>query len=290
MENKFITLCGLPRSGSTLLGNILNQHPDITVELDSCLSNLIHTVSEHSSKVESEIQHTMDQTKRLYFSFMRSGISSWVNEVCNTKVYIDKCRGWQEDIHLFFNAVPNAKLICLHRDLRGVISSMNRAITSDRLGPVSYESLYGFDDGVDPYNENDLHEMKIMNFLNEEMIKIPLFFMRMCISYEITEHLDKILFVRYEDMIENPRKELRKIYNFIGIDDYENNLEHIEQIPYHDAVFSPYGNHTIKSKLIAKKTDYNFPSIKKSTQLKLIKNSIWYYKNFYPEVLEKLTS
>ncbi len=89
---KFITLAGLPRSGSTLLGSLLQQHPDMTVEMDSCLSIILTNISQHSEKVYTETQHTMKEMKFLYNSFMRAGISSWLQNLCDTNIYVDKDR------------------------------------------------------------------------------------------------------------------------------------------------------------------------------------------------------
>ena len=123
---KFVTLAGLPRSGSTLLGNLLQQHPNITVEMDSCLSDILTNISQHSEKMYTETQRTMKEMKKIYTSFMRAGISSWLDLLCDTEIYIDKDRSWAVDFDLLFNLIPSAKVIYVVRDLRGVISSLEK--------------------------------------------------------------------------------------------------------------------------------------------------------------------
>ena len=61
--------------------------------------------------------------------------------------------------------------------------------------------------------------------------------------------MNTYLFVRYEDLIQDPRKELFIIYEFLNLSNYENDLDNIEQIPYHDSMFLPYGRHKIKPKM-----------------------------------------
>ena len=58
MKN-LLFLSGLPRSGSTLLGSILSQHPEIYVTPTSPLSDLLCLIDESFSRLD--IQYTYDK-------------------------------------------------------------------------------------------------------------------------------------------------------------------------------------------------------------------------------------
>jgi len=279
---KFVTLCGLPRSGSTLLGTLLQQHPDITVEMDSVLSIILTNMSQHAEKVYTETQHTMKELKDLYYSFMRAGLVSWVTDLCETDVYLDKDRSWAVDFDLLFNLVPNAKVIYLVRDLRGVYSSIEKLETTERVMSPSTTLIYPFEDR-EKYHETDLQLERIKSFISTDMIYTPLFGLKEALDCE-RQYLKNFKFITYEDLIENPKKVLEDIYNFIGIESFENNLDDIKQDHFHDASYAPWGNHTIKPKLIPKKVVHDYPLLRKSSQLELIEQCGWFYQYFYPTI------
>lgn len=279
---KLVTLSGLPRSGSTLLGNVLNQHPDITAEMDSCLSDILTNISEHSEKTYLETQHTMKEMKELYYSFMRSGIIGWVTKLCDTEIYLDKDRSWAVDFDLLFNLVPNAKVIFLVRDLRGVVSSLEKLETSERVMSPSTDVLYDFEDR-DEYRNEDLMDKRINSYLKTDMIYTPLFAIKEAFDCE-RDYLRNFKFVTYENFIENPKEVLDDIYKFIGVKQFDNDLNNITQEHFHDASYAPWGNHTIQPKLTPKKENYKFPLIKKRSQLKMLSDYAWFYQYFYPTI------
>ena len=166
---KFVTLAGLPRSGSTLLGNLLQQHPDMTVEMDSCLSIILTNISQHSEKVYTETQRTMKEMKILYQSFMRAGVSSWLENLCDTDIYVDKDRSWAVDFDLLFNIVPSAKVIYIVRDLRGVISSIEKLENENRIMGPSTSELYPFENRED-YHQVDLMDRRIDSYMQMDMM------------------------------------------------------------------------------------------------------------------------
>ena len=277
---KLVTLCGLPRSGSTLLGNLLNQHPDITAEMDSCLSIILTNISQHSEKVYTETQHTIKDMQKLYYSFMRAGIVSWISNLSQTEIYLDKDRSWAVDFELLFNLVPNAKVIFLVRDLRGVISSFEKLETEQRVVPPSTSELYQFEDRSQ-YHSEDLMDARIKSYMEMDVVYTPLFALKEILDCE-RNYLRNFKFVTYEDLMENPQKVLNDIYTFIGIKNYQNDLNNIKQGHFHDASYAPWGSHTIRPKLEPQKPSYKFPLIKKKSQLKILNDYSWFYQYFYP--------
>lgn len=277
---KFVTLSGLPRSGSTLLGNLLQQHPDMTVEMDSCLSVILTNISQHSEKVYTETQHTMKEMKVLYQSFMRAGISSWLENLCDTNIYVDKDRSWAVDFDLLFNLVPSAKVIYLVRDLRGVISSIEKLETENRIMGPSTPELYSFE-SREEYHEVDLMDRRIESYIQSDMIYTPLFALKEILDCE-RKYLKNFKFVRYEDLMEQPQKVISDIYDFIGADDHIHDLNNVIQRPQHDSIYAPWGDHTIRPKVVSKKETYEFPLIKRKSQNKILRDYSWYYRFLYP--------
>ena len=101
--SKLIPMSGLPRSGSTLLVNLLNQNPDFTISPDSLLSTIVHASQESFTNSVSESQYNSDKSYEMFYNFCRGGISNWIDSVCDTPHYIDKCRGWGHELDFLNN-------------------------------------------------------------------------------------------------------------------------------------------------------------------------------------------
>ena len=84
--------------------------------------------------------------------------------------------------------------------------------------------------------------------------------------------------------MENPQKVLTSIYDFIGADDYENDLNDVRQGHYNDSIYAPWGDHTIRPKVVSKKETYEFPLIKRKSQNKMLRDYSWYYQFLYPNL------
>ena len=67
-----------------------------------------------------------------------------------------------------------------------------------------------------------------------------------------------ILFIRYTDLTINPKHEINKIYDYLGLPNFTHNFDEIKQITVEDdSLYGPYGDHKIKLKIEPYKTDYN---------------------------------
>ena len=110
LTKQLFLLAGLPRSGSTLLGTLLNQNPNIYVP---------HT----SSFVEDFMGNKMQQIK---IPFLKKLFQSYFSELTDKPIVIDKRRSWQtiENIKMYkeiFGKKP--KIICTVRNLEEIIAS-----------------------------------------------------------------------------------------------------------------------------------------------------------------------
>lgn len=124
---KLHALCGLPRSGSTLLGNLLAQHPDVHVTGTSVLSACVGAVSNvlsNSPEVQSDLANVPGAYDR-YVRSLHGFIDGWYADV-NETVVIDKGRGWITQPFLLNQIHSGARLIVTVRDPRDVIASIER--------------------------------------------------------------------------------------------------------------------------------------------------------------------
>lgn len=276
--SKLIPFCGLPRSGSTLLCNVIGQHPDITLSADSALPDLLITVLDQAQKSIQESQYNADLSYKLYENFADYGTKSWIDNLSNTKFYLDKSRAWSEIFNFVFTLYPDTKIIFTIRDLRGVYLSFDN-LSSKGIFSNSLSSYY--DELEDP-NKDFLNE-KIDYFLNGDMVKKHLTRLKELFDLD-KSYLDNIKIVRYEDFMKNPNKILYEISSFLGLNSYKFDLENITQVEYNDCIYLPYGYHKLRKTLTPSIPNYD-NKLRKSAQNKIFQDYRWYYSLFYPEVL-----
>lgn len=275
--SKLIPMCGLPRTGSTLLVNIMGQNPDITISPDSLLGPLLSNIQNFMGDTINESQFKSDQTYEMYRRFCVEGSRGWIGSISNTEYYIDKCRSWGINLDLTFNLFPDIKLIFTIRDLRGIISSLDKICRKTLLSTRDHF----YDDDFD-FNDTDLMLNRIEKFFGEQMISNPLLTLKEL--FEIKgEYLDQIKFVKYENLINNTNQTLIEIYDFLEIPSYSHDLNNITQGFYHDCIYLPYGHHKIKNKIEPKKEMYS--KLSDYIQERIISKYEWYYDYFYPEVI-----
>jgi sulfotransferase len=123
-----VTLSGLPRSGSSLLADLLDSHPDVYVSGTSALSPTLASVSQFlsgSEEVQGDLANDLGNLEH-YRDAMRGLISGWYAHVDEPTI-IDKGRLWLSLWPLVLDLDPTAQMIVCVRDPRDVIASIERA-------------------------------------------------------------------------------------------------------------------------------------------------------------------
>jgi len=239
MVDKIFYQSSLPRSGSTLLQNILGQNPDFYVTPTSGVLELVFAArGNYTNSPEFKAQDS-GQMQEAFISFCRGGMQSYYNSLTDRKYVIDKSRGW--GIHYdFLNMVyPQPKIICMVRDLRDVFASMenNFRKNPDKQDPVlDWSKMQGTSvpKRIDIWAQNPPVGMAL-----ERLSEI----FRMGID-------KKMLFVKFEDLCLYPDTEMQRIYQYLDLPYFEHDFDNIEQITKEDdVVYGVFGDHTIRKKL-----------------------------------------
>lgn len=275
---KLIPMCGLPRTGSTLFVNVLGQNPDITISPDSLLGPLLANIQNFMGETISESQFRSDKTYEMYKNFCVEGSNGWINSISNTQFYVDKCRSWGINLDLTFNLFSDIKIIFTVRDLRGIISSLDKIARGTLLR--TREHFY-YEEDFD-FNDVNLMTHRVEKFFDEQMVNRPLLSLKELFEVK-GEYLSQIKFVKYEDVINNTNQVLDDVYDFLDIPRYQHDLNDIQQGYYHDCIYLPFGHHKIKNKITPK--EQNYDKLPDYIQERIINKYEWYYDYFYPEVL-----
>lgn len=272
-----VTISGPPRTGSTVLSHLLNQNPIFTLQQNTNLAEIIDRIRIYAKDEIKNSQIPHKQLEKQILNFCRWGANSWINDVCPAEILLDKSRYWLYQYQFMFKVFPEMKMILHLRDLRFVVNSFEKR-NAESLS-VDFRNNYycGFDTNFMKQRVDDILDFW---FLKDTLISIK----------ELLDTAPKcrknILLFRYEDMINHPQDSLNKVYDFLSIPRYNHDFNHIEdKIRHNDNIYQPYGDHTIKSKL-EKSLPKHCSHISEDMSDYIIKKHMWYYEEFYPEILK----
>jgi len=210
---KIFLLAGLPRSGSTLLGTLLNQNPNIYVPYaSSFVERLWRNYSLWDDQPEENIGKKIQKIK---IPFLKKLFQVYFSELTNKPIVIDKRRSWQTiaNIKMFkeiFGEEP--KIICTVRNVEEIIAS--------------YKSLY-----IQNKKKWDTKVLTVNRF--------KLDFSSLKYTWN-SEFKNCLLLIEYNDLVKNTQKTINQIYDFIGQPYYQHDLKNIVSDETHKEVEELY--------------------------------------------------
>ena len=90
MEKTLHFISGLPRSGSTLITNLLKQNPEVHGESVTSLASLFGSINASWSNIEANQEYNNEQSKKGVMYSMLQGYYSHIDK----PIVFDKDRGW----------------------------------------------------------------------------------------------------------------------------------------------------------------------------------------------------
>jgi sulfotransferase len=221
-SKNFYFMAGLPRAGSTLLSSILNQNPKFYSGPSSPVLSTMYAVENHL--MNDELYHGYPKPDQVH-QMISNIIRQFYGDV-NQEVIIDKNRAWTARVPYIEGYIgQKAKIICPVRDIDEILTSMIMMIRRN------------------PYKEGNPR----INFIDEQLVKlnIPLNDDNRCEYIAGPEGIlgqslnaimegfnqgfgDRIHFVEYKDLVSNPEKTLKKLYEFLSEEYFEHEFENLE--------------------------------------------------------------
>lgn len=217
-------MAGLPRSGSTLLSSILNQNPNIYSGPSSPVLSTMFAVENHLQN--DELFHGFPKPEQA--NLIISNIIHQFYSDVEQPVVIDKNRAWVARVPYIEGYIRQpAKIICPVRDIEEILTSMIMLIRRN------------------PYQEGQPR----INFIDEQLVKlnIPINDDNRC-EYiagpqgilgqslnAIVEGFnqgfaDRIHFVEYKNLVENPEQTIQELYEFLGEESYEHTFDNLQNL------------------------------------------------------------
>lgn len=225
----FFMVSGLPRSGSTLLMNIMGQHPDVHVTPTSgCHEILWSTRNTWSSFVEHKADKVASSPKNL-----QRVLNSILNSYHDTdkNIIIDKHRSWIHSIELLeFVLGKKAKIIVPVRSSCEILSSFEKLYRKNAhlntppgnfLGSQTVEGRVQY--WASGEGEFGIATNRIKDALSRGLA-------------------DRLLFVEFDSLTKNPKYTMDKVWEFLEMSPIKHDFNNVEQLTKEDDSTTPYGN------------------------------------------------
>jgi sulfotransferase len=226
-DKRIVFLAGLPRSGSTLLANILAQNPRMYVTPTSGIVDMLVQVRnswDRNDAFQAANRQLSEEIKeRVLKAMLQAYFAHAEQPVC-----IDKNRYWSEFLEMGAALVggrDKVKVIVTVRDLRDVLAS--------------FENLYRKTSALGQLHQEANLALKFKTALGRVETFIddgqPVGRAYNAIRDAVTRGwADCMHFVEYDALTKKPKETLAGIYNFLGEEGCEHDFDNVEQVTFED--------------------------------------------------------
>ncbi len=272
-HRKLVCVSGLPRAGSTLLCQLLAQHPAIyspghSSPLASLLNDIRHRVSDNDfflSQLDVDFDRSYGQLVAAYRGF----IDGWFSPAQGAGVVVDKNRGWLAMVETLEVLHPNFMILVCVRDLAQILGSIEAQHDRTRL--------IDFPDHIDAHNPFVRADRL---FGRGGIVGGPLSSIEYARQIKNPAIQDRILYVPFEYLVDNVVQAMREIYAKLGVEPLDVDPSNLKVTPHEsDSYYRFKYRHKTYPALQKPEVHGVMPGIAQSLRNRFK----WYYQAFYPE-------
>ena len=234
--DRFAFLSGLPRTGSTVLGTLLSQHPNLYPTRTSCVRDLLNYVKKFNLG-ESPYYDVKDPASPVW-GIMR-GMLYGAYDTVREEIVIEKDRGWASDVALLRRLTgSDPKILSPVRPIPEIIASF--ILISRKIGKQSK-----IEDEL-RLAGRESNPWTLSRIIWERYIYGS--WRGFKAGYEANPEC--FLLLEYEDIVCQPEKTMRTICEYLGVDPLVPTItDLVNPNPENDAVYGMPGLHTVKPEL-----------------------------------------
>jgi sulfotransferase len=229
-------ISGLPRSGSTLITNILKQNPQIHGEAVTSLSSIIGTVNASWDNFETNQEYNNQKAKVGVLSAILQGYYNHIDK----PIIFDKDRGW-------VSLLPLVEAV-LQRQIKMIICVRNPAEILSSFERLRKENPLYFTRVDKALREGSNIASRAYYYAGPEG---PLGLSHRNIKDAIVMgYQDRFLFVDYNRYCSTPKAQTKRIYEFFELPYFEHDFKNITQEEnYNDLAIGLPELHKVKSEV-----------------------------------------
>ena len=267
----FVGVAGLPRSGSTLLCQLLAEHPGIACEGHSsplCNALLMtRRVISDDQFLLSQLDVQFGKTYGHLQTALQGFLHGWYADA-EGRLVVDKNRAWIHCIELLLTLEPNARVIVTIRELGQVYGSIEAQHQKTILL-----------DFIDHLGDYDRFTRADQLFAKDKAIGAPL------LSIQAVQDLpqavkDRMYFLKFEDLMADPVQAMSRVYAWLGLPAHTLEPQRLTVRPHEsDSHYRHKYLHRQHSRIAAPAPHAIPPRI----QALIERACAWYYEWFYPK-------
>ena len=243
--SRFHFISGLPRSGSTLTAALLRQNPRFHAGMSSPIASLFDSVIAHvSAGTELSTMVNGDQRARLLRGLFESYYADRTEEVI-----FDTNRAWTAQLPALMRLFPDARVICLVRDLSWIMDSMERQFRQNAFEHTRLFNSAGERSTV-------YTRLEALAGANR-LVGYPWHALReACYS----DFADRIVIVEYDLLVQRPAEVFGLLYQFLGEEPYAHDFSAVDyDAPQFDSQLGLDGLHRVHAEVAPRPRDTILP-------------------------------
>ena len=235
-------IAGLPRSGSTLLCNILAQNPRFHTTATSGVLEILFTarnrfweVSSFKAMEEKELDAKIGGT-------LRGMLYGYYADI-DRPVVFDKSRGWEGYFEMLANILQRQpKALIPVRDIRDVLASL------EKLTRKTCTTRQHPDEKAFPFRTKTIQGRCELWLGNEGgIVGMPINMIRDAV---VRGWRKSMHFVDYDRLTRKPKDVMKEVYEFLDEPVYEHDFNNVEQVTYENDLVHVFKDlHKIRQKV-----------------------------------------
>jgi len=268
-----IYLAGLPRSGSTLLAQVLGHHPDIyspghSSPLCAMLMSMRHHLSDNEfflSQLDANFDRCYQQLLRAYRGF----INGWFAETDRPWV-VDKNRGWLQHIETVNHLDPDFRMVVCVRELGQIYGSIEaqhqKTLLIDFPDHLAHLSRYDRADKL--FEANGVIGAPLRAIQSLKDIDRPL--------------QQRLFYMVFEHLMQEPESVMQALWQWLGLPAAKLDWQNLKVSPHEsDSHYRFKYRHQTYASLRSPPAHEIPPRIQSQIQ----QQYDWYYQTFYPGLM-----
>lgn len=231
-------IAGMPRSGSTLLCNILAQNPRFHTTSTSGIMDILFGIR---NQWDTLIEFKATPQEQAKFRVLRGVLRSFYEDRTE-EVIFDKCRGWLSLLEMAEMLIERkAKVLVPVRDMRDALSSFEKLWREhSKSGQMPQESTN--------YFQFQTVQGRVEYWLRNDQ---PLGLAYNRITDVIQRGFkDRMFLVDFDDLTKFPEETMKQIYLFLEEPFFQHDFNNVKQVTWEDdSVHGIKGLHDIRPKV-----------------------------------------
>jgi sulfotransferase len=238
MTHELVMLSGLPRSGSTLLTSLLNQHPKLYATTTSPVLGMVlnfHNNWEPQTQIMVE-DKSEQQRKDMVAALIRAA-----HLYLNKSIIVDKNRGWAKSGKLLTEVLgEQPKMICTVRNIPDILASFVLLANKD---PDTFIDKELKASGFTVNNTNRCRLLWNSGVVGQSW---------QAFKSGWNFNKNNMLVIEYEDIVSKPLEIMKQIEHYLEIEHFEYDINNLKPMEEKDEFHGIKGLHDIRP--VVKKT------------------------------------